>query len=264
MIQLVVADIDGCFSGGGRRPLNLDVCRRVAEWNALSATDPTVPHFVFNTGRPVAYVQAMAQAVASRLPSIAEFGAVLWHPVNYHHDVHPDYTDEDRRRYEELLEDAEREFGALDSGVMVEVGKLCQLTLYPRLPATIAEVAERAAPFAQRWKDHYVVDRTPAVLNFLPPSVNKGTALDWLAQVTGIPTDRMAGIGDSECDLRFLRRCALSGAPRNAAQIVREQVTWALGGGPEECILEFVERVIAWNHRTQQSRKNLFGSGGDT
>lgn len=251
MIQLIVADIDGCFSGGGRRPLNLDLCRRVAECNVLSATDPTVPHFVFNTGRPVAYVQAMAQAVGSRLPSIAEFGAVIWHPIDYHHDVHPDYTEQDRVRYAELLQDAEREFGALDSGVMVEVGKVCQLTLYPRLPNTIVELAERAAPFAQRWREHYTVDRTPAVLNFLPPSVNKGTALDWLAKVTGIPTSRMAGIGDSECDLRFLTRCAVSAAPSNAAPHVRDRVTWALNGGPEACILEFVERVIARNRAEQ-------------
>jgi len=251
MIQLVVADIDGCFTGGGRRPLNLDVCRRVADWNEQSVTDPTVPHFVFCTGRPLPYIQAMSQAIASRLPSIAEFGAVLWDPVTQVHAVHPDYTAEDHRRYEELLDSAEREFADIESGVLIEAGKLCQLTLYPRHPATVADMVERAGPFVLKWRDHFTVDRTPAVLNFLPPSVNKGTSVEWLSSIVGIPTSRMAGIGDSECDLRFLTRCALSAAPINAAPHVRDRVMWALDGGPEACILEFVERVIARNRAEQ-------------
>ncbi len=248
VIELIVADIDGCFTGGGRRPLNLDLCRQVAEYNRRSAEDPAVPHLVFCTGRPLPYIQAMSQAVAARLPSISEFGAVLWDPITQVHHVHPDYTEADHHKYEELLNSAEREFSDIESGVLIEAGKLCQLTLYPRHPATIDHVIERAGPFTLKWKDHYTVDKTPAVLNFLPPAVNKGTALDWLSKYTGISIDQMAGIGDSMCDLRFLQRCAVSAAPASAGSDVREQCTWTLETNAEHCILEFYGRIIAYNH----------------
>ena len=139
-IRLIVADIDGCFTAGGRSHLDLEMLRHVAEWNSLSRNDDTVPALVFCTGRPLPYIQALSQAVGAYLPSIAEFGAVLWCPETQVHAIHPAYSQEDRRLYQQILAEAEEEFADLNVGVLIEAGKVCQLTLYPRKPLTVDDL----------------------------------------------------------------------------------------------------------------------------
>lgn len=246
-IRLIVADIDGCVTRGGRVPFDLDMLRRVAGWNIQSEREEAIPALTFCTGRPLPYVQALQQACGSRVPAIAEFGAVIWDPRQQCHAVHPAYTQDDRRRYYEMLADAEETFSDPDLGVLIEAGKLCQLTLYPRPPLRVEELDEVVADFSARWREYYVFDRTPAVINYMPRAVNKGTALLWLSELSGIGLDEMAGIGDAESDWHFLQHCALSATPKNGRPMVKERCDWCLGGGPVECIPELYERVIAWN-----------------
>lgn len=246
-IRLIAADIDGCFTAGGRSHVDLEMAARVAEWNRLSVTEATVPALVFCTGRPLPYIQALSQVIAAQWPSISEFGAVLWCPRKQTHAIHPDYSDEDRARYSALVAHAEEYFDGGGRPVLIEAGKVCQLTLYPRHPATVREVVDEAEEFVARWREHFVIEQTPAVLNFMPRAVNKGTALEWLSRHTEIPLSEMAGIGDSDNDWDFLQHCGISSAPRNAQEGVRERSTWKLDSGPGECIVELYERVIAYN-----------------
>ncbi|MBI5154939.1 HAD hydrolase family protein [Candidatus Poribacteria bacterium] len=246
-IRLIVADIDGCFTQGGRFSIDLELCARVRAWNEASSSDPAVPALVFCTGRPLPYVLCMHQLTGSRLPSLAECGAVLWCPVTRRHHLHPSYTLEDQRHYAELRLHAEAELLGRDDRVVVEAGKFSQLTVYPLPPLTMPELVERVREFAARWHEHFTVDYTHAVINFLPHGINKGTGLEWLAGFCGVPADQMAGIGDSESDWDFMGRCRLSAAPVNGRPELREKVDWALESGPGACIAEVYERVIEWN-----------------
>lgn len=248
-IKLIVADIDGCFTGGGQADLNLAMLAKVAEYNHRSQTEPHIPHLVFNTGRPLPYIQALQQAVGSRLPSIAEFGAVFWCPKTQTHAIHPAYTAEHRRKYEEIVLQAEEEFTHENSGVLIEAGKVCQLTLYPKINVSMEDVIAETNPFVKRYAEHFTVDVTTHVLNFLPNGVNKGTAMSWLSETTGIELIEMAGIGDSDCDWRFLERCAVSATPPNGRPMLQERCTWRLQKGPGECMLELYDRVIEGNLR---------------
>lgn len=216
-IRLIVADIDGCFTAGGRSRLDLNMCKQVQAWNERSKDEYDIPALVFCTGRPLPYIQAMKQAAGCYLPSIAEFGAVVWCPVRQSHYIHPMYSEDERRRYEDLLKEAEKEFGIENSEILIEAGKLCQLTLYPRHPAKVEDMRERVETFHERWRDYYVLDRTPAVMNFMPQSINKGTALEWLAEFAGIGLDRWRvlairrAIGISCSIARFQRRRRMEG-----------------------------------------------------
>ncbi|MGF1573023.1 MAG: HAD family hydrolase [Sumerlaeia bacterium] len=246
-IKLIVADIDGCFTAGGRSDINLHMLAKVAEYNQRAITEPQIPHLVFNTGRPLPYIQALQQAIASRLPSIAEFGAVFWCPETQTHAIHPAYTAEHRRKYEEIVLQAEEEFTHEGSGVLIEAGKVCQLTLYPRIGVTMEDVIEETNPFVARHSEYFTVDVTTHVLNFLPHGVNKGTALDWLSEQTGFQLNEMAGIGDSDCDWRFLERCAISATPPNGSALLQERCRWHLAQQPGNCILELYERIFEYN-----------------
>ena len=48
----------------------------------------------------------------------------------------------------------------------------------------------------------------------------------WLSRETGIPLDRIGGIGDSASDLKFLSILGPSAAPANAADEVKARVDY--------------------------------------
>ncbi|MDK2970833.1 MAG: hypothetical protein PWP23_588 [Candidatus Sumerlaeota bacterium] len=247
-IRLIVADVDGCITRGSYQPFDLEVLALIGENNRRSLSDPLVPALTFCTGRPLAYVQALQQACHCHHPAIAEFGAVMWDAETHTHAIHPAYTSEDRRLYEAILADAEQAFGtAGEKQVLIEAGKLCQLTLYPRPPMTAAILAEHAREFSERWSKYFATDVTTAVINYLPRAVNKGTAIEWLAGVVGLGLDEMAGLGDSASDWLFMEKCAVSAAPSNAVAPLLQKADWNLVGGAAECVAELYDRLLAYN-----------------
>jgi len=246
-IELVAADIDGCFSLGGRLPIDLHLCGRARAWNERSAVDALTPPLVFCTARPLSYVQCLHQATGARLPSIAECGAVMWDPRDYLWKVHPDYTEEHRRHFREAYDQAWAELHSPDEGLCVEPDKFCQLTVYPVRPMTMEGLLERIAPFAARWDGRLVLDATHSVINFLPPGINKGSGLLWLARETGIDPSRIVGIGDAVSDWDFMAECGTSAAPSNARPELLERCDWRLEGGPVDCIDEVYARIAAIN-----------------
>lgn len=246
-IRLIVADIDGCFTAGGSDPIDLGLCARLRAWNERSKSDPLVPAFCFCTGRPLPYVHAINQFVGLHMPSLAEFGCVLWEPADQRHHIDPSFGPGERGLYYQLLAEIERDLLAVDDRILLEGGKFCQVTLYPRRPATMEWLAERTASFVARWAYHYTMDYTHSVMSFLPRGIDKGTGLKWLAETTGIPTLAMAGIGDADSDWEFLQHCGIAATPSNGRPLVRERVHWVLDGGPRDCIAELYERVLAHN-----------------
>lgn len=247
-IKLIVADIDGCFTHGGRAPLDLDLLAEVRRWNEESRTDATVPALVFCTGRPLPYVQAMHQAAGiHHLPSLAECGAVMWCPRTRRHLEHPAFGPVERRHFHELSAHAEEELLGGDGLISIEAGKFCQLTLFPIPPLTMSEMLARVEVFAARWSERFVVDRTLAVVNFLPPAINKGTGLEWLASREGIALSEMIGVGDSASDWDFMGRCGISAAPANAVPELKAKSTWVLESGPVDCIREVHARAVQLN-----------------
>jgi len=252
LIKVIVADIDGCFTGGGRADIDLKMVEKVAEYNKRSKTDPLIPHLIYCTGRPLPYIQAMQQMIGCHLPSISEFGAVIWFPDSQTHAIHPQYSVDDRFDYEKLLLEAEKEFTREESSVLIEAGKVCQLTLYPKKDVTMEQLIEETHPFVERHRDNYTVDYTSAVLNFLPNGVHKGTALDWVSKQIKIPMTQMAAIGDSPCDWRFMELCGISTVPANAKGDLKDKADVAFDSGPADCILDLYDYVIDHNRRVSE------------
>lgn len=248
-IRHVIADVDGCFTAGGRDRINLDICRKVREWNDASRDDPTIPSFSFCTGRPLPYVHALTQFIGCHVPSLAEFGAVLWDPEHQRHHIHPAFDAECRRRYYQLLEAAEVELLDTNPDILLEGGKFCQVTLHPRMPRTMEDIREWTRDFANRWIGHYEVDYTHSVMSFLPRGIHKGTGLRWMSELCGIGLHEMAGIGDANSDWEFLSLCGIAATPNNGQPFIRERAHWILNSGPGECIEELYLRVIDYNRR---------------
>lgn len=246
-IRLIVADVDGCVSAGSRYPLDLELCQKAREFNERSKTDPLVPALSFCTARPLPYVECLHQAMGSHMPSLAECGVVMWRPDMRRHVLHPEYTAAHLRHFEELRNQARKEFPENDTGICIEEGKFCQLTLYPRPPMTMEEMLGPVQQFARRHHETFSVEYTHHVVNFLPPGIDKGSGLLWLCEQTGLSPGRILGVGDAAADWEFMQHCALTAAPKNAVPLIRERATWNLDTGPARCILDAYERVLQHN-----------------
>ncbi len=70
--------------------------------------------------------------------------------------------------------------------------------------------------------DQFTVTPATKAINIHPVSVNKGSGLQWLAEVTGIEPAQMGGVGDSAGDVDFLRLVGHPAAPANATSDVKE------------------------------------------
>src|SRR5690606_26024620 len=128
--------------------------------------------------------------------------------------------------------------------VLMEGGKFCQITLYPRHPRTMEDIRAKTQEFANKWSEHYMVDYTHAVMSFLPRGIHKGTGLQWMAGLCELDLDEIAGLGDAVSDWEFLSLCGIAATPRNGQPFILERADWVLEGGPRDCIVELYERVI--------------------
>ena len=123
--------------------------------------------------------------------------------------------------------------------------------LFARPPLTIADFTAEVAPRVAEMSDEFVVTPAGLALNIHPAGVNKGTGLEWLAQVTGIDPVDMGGIGDSAGDVDFLRLVGHAGAPANATREVKRVVDY-ISAYPDVAglldILEYWSGERDWYH----------------
>jgi hydroxymethylpyrimidine pyrophosphatase-like HAD family hydrolase len=135
----------------------------------------------------------------------------------------------------------------LGADVQHEPGKFTHFTLVvspPTRPADLLEAAENlAAQFPGWWR----VEVTKSCVHFLFQHLHKGTGVEWLASMTGIGLEEMAGIGDARPDIPFLSQVGIACAPGNAHPDVKAVAHWTSPLEDAEATIEFMDRVVDHN-----------------
>ncbi|SHG10829.1 Cof-type HAD-IIB family hydrolase [Bradyrhizobium erythrophlei] len=90
-------------------------------------------------------------------------------------------------------------------------------------------------------------------LDVTPPGHDKGTFVEAMAKRLGIPTDRVATIGDMQNDLAMFRKSGLSFAMGNATDDVKQQATHVTASNEDEGFAAAMEMILKENE----------GSGAD-
>jgi hypothetical protein len=84
----------------------------------------------------------------------------------------------------------------------------------------------------------------PTYLEILPPGTTKGTALEAVSRITGVPLAAIAAFGDSNNDTDMLRKAGLGVAVANALDAVKAAADYVAEGrngtGVAEALLKFV------------------------
>ena len=219
-MKLIVLDADGVLSKGEAEPFDLTLFDRLRKLNGQARAGEPVPAVTLNTGRPSAYVEAVMQAINGWQPALYESGAGLYDPQGYHFHTTPLLTEEKRNQLLEVIRCLDETI--VKSGKAYwQPGKTVCYSLFAHSPLTASTLLPEVETIVTKISKDFMV--TPAVLalNVHPRSIDKGTGLQWLAQVTGIDPAEMAGAGDSAADLDFLRLVGRSAAPANATEDVK-------------------------------------------
>ncbi|MCA0267990.1 MAG: HAD hydrolase family protein [Bacteroidetes bacterium] len=214
--MLFLADVDGCLAEP-YRPYNLDVLRRVAE----AIRVPGHPPFALLTGRAYGYAEAFAQLLGLTAPAFFEAGAGAFLLPEARTVWHPAVTDDALAALDEVRRWFFAELLPAVPGLVFDHGKRAQVGAIGPDVRQVQEASARTRRFVDDLGAPLTVFETHVSVDVLVHGLTKGDALDWIAELTGTPVDRMAFIGDSEGDVGALRRVGFPYAPANATAAVQ-------------------------------------------
>jgi len=243
-IRLVLADVDGCLTGGEGRPLDLAVIAEIARLNDRARSDPHAPAISLCTGRPAPYLELLVQAIAAYQPSIFENGCGLLFMEPYGFRAHPSLSADVIASFRAGLDLLDATFVA-PGRASWQPGKTYSATLYP----TDGDVHALWSATRAALDDRFYVDEGVLCINVIPAGIDKGVGAEWLCAEAGFALPEVAGVGDSDADLAFLDKVGFSAAPANATAGVRAAVDDVSTEPEGRGLIDIIERITSANRR---------------
>ena len=244
MIKLFITDLDGCLTKPFHTP-NWDHISEIRKLNAQSREDDAVPPISICSGRPLPYVEAVAQWLDIRVPVVFE-NAGLYELSTYNIEVAPVF---DERAKEEVADlkswlrseiiprypGMELEFFKLMDAGLIHVDKEVIDDAYPRIVDHISDAFER-----------FEAHKTDISINIILKENNKRDGIRMLCKSLDIEPSEVAYIGDSSGDIPGLQLVGHAFAPKNAISPVKE-VAEEVDFEITEAVVEVYRRIIDFN-----------------
>jgi hydroxymethylpyrimidine pyrophosphatase-like HAD family hydrolase len=221
----VICDIDGCLSPESHAPMDVASLVRIREHNDLAQARRDRPVVTVCSGRPLPFAEGICRLIGnSTLPCIAENGVWMYHPDRNGYDRDPGITIEHLKAVEQAAHWVEVELGP--RGVVMQPGKTASVSLYHDDTAYLRtlEPLVRERFDCEGWP--FRVSMTWLYINCDLKHVSKGSALDRWAKVTGIPRERLMGIGDTPVDVAIIERVAWFGCPANSVELIKGKANY--------------------------------------
>jgi hypothetical protein len=181
---------------------------------------------------------AVANDVVRDLISAA--GRDRMHLQLYRND---EYYCESRNRFSDL-------YASLAQTQPVVVPSLREAFAYsPATKAVVVADASDAARYEERLRAElgsraYVTRSLPEFVEVLDPAVDKGKALQFVAERLGVPMERTAAIGDSWNDAPLLRAAGLRIAMGSAPPELKAVANAVVAGVDEDGVAEALDRYV--------------------
>jgi len=227
--RFIVSDIDGCLTAGRGKPIDMNIFMELQGFRNLIDTRQGTPWIGLITARPQPYLEAILQMIGNNTIGLFEWGCGLFQPNGYRCLFHPRLKPPKVERiahYKAKLSKylTERQLG------FIQFGKECAITIYPSHYNAIS--VEDLRKEILQWLDlnkpmeKFRVEITKTFVNLMPEGIDKLSGFRWMLEFIGVTPEECLGIGDGEDDLPFLSLCGYSAAPANAAQAVKEKVSF--------------------------------------
>jgi hydroxymethylpyrimidine pyrophosphatase-like HAD family hydrolase len=242
--DLIVSDIDGCLQPESSTAMDLESLATIAEWNRAATERRDRPVVTMCSGRPQPFVEAMGKLIANlTAPSVAENGVWVYDPAGNEYIMDPSITREHRAAVQEAREWLASEYGA--RGVSQQPGKAASISLYHADTRVLKEIWPRIAEEFDRRGWPLRVSMTWLYINCDLKHVSKGTGMKRLLAMTGMPRERVAGIGDTMSDLAIREHCGWFACPANAAEEIKLRADFVASQSEARGVVEILGRIGA-------------------
>lgn len=157
---------------------------------------------------------------------VAENGAVVHHPR----------TDETVLLAEPLSEEFVRRLDELQVRPL-EVGSVIVATWIPHQAAVLQAIQELGVEY------HIIFNRSAVMI--LPAGVNKATGIEYVLRKMGLSRHEVVGVGDSENDHSFMKRCECSATVANAVPSILRAAAIVAKGANGAGLAELIDELVA-------------------
>lgn len=249
MIRLFITDLDGCVTHPFVSP-HWEAISEIRKLNQESKQNGLIPPLTICSGRPMPYVEAVAQWLDIDLPFLFESGGGAYDVKTNELLWHPEFTDDRLVEVEEIKHWLGEEIIKKFHGTIPEFTKYTDAGLIHQDPLVIEEMLDLIEPYIDSQHKHFEVHHTDISINIILKMANKGEGIKWLCKTLGIPTSEVVYIGDSSGDVPAFKTVGLSYSPSNAKQIAKDY-SEELPFEATEAVLEVYRRVIERNEKSE-------------
>ncbi|MCX6113180.1 MAG: HAD family hydrolase [Proteobacteria bacterium] len=249
-IQLILCDWEGCVTepGGGRIPWPIHNIAKLNDVISIMRSISDCPPFALCTGRQFPYGEAALQAIGAMwddIPSILENGSGLYYPTTKKILWHPGITSsvgkamiEIRSHVIKMIENMKGE---------IERGKEYCISVNPPTGKNIEWLYEYMKEQLKSYDDVIEITHSLSAVDITLRGVNKGSATQFLSEVTGISLEHIVGIGDSSGDLPMLRLVGHPAGPSNADPKVQKITEYISPLRTTDGVIDIIQHYLELN-----------------
>jgi len=247
MIKLFALDIDGCISMPFEMP-DWQAITEIRELNLKSKTEATIPPVTICSGRPLPYVEAVAQWLGVYKPMVFESGGGIYDTSTNEIFWNPEFTEDVQTEIEKLRQFVINEIVGKFPGTILEFTKKTDVGIIHKDESVIIQIYDYLKDVVSTTFPMLEVHRTEISVNCILTSANKGSGLKRLSDLTGIDVREMAYIGDSSGDIPALKIAGLGFSPSNATESVKT-VSKPMDGKAAVGLLQAYHEIILHNRK---------------
>lgn len=246
MIKLFITDLDGCLTKPFSAP-DWNLLSEIRKLNWQSKSDNCIPPLSICSGRPMPYVEAVAQWLNIDIPVVFE-NAGLYMLSSNSPSFAAVFDDEAEREVADLKKWLQSEIIPGFDGMELEFTKKMDAGLIHLDRSVIEEAYAVVSEYVQ---DHYPlfeVHMTDVSINIILKENNKKRGIQMLCDQLELDPGEVAYIGDSSGDIPGLSLVGHPYAPSNAAESVKK-VAEVIDLPVTKAVLEVYNRVVKYNER---------------
>lgn len=252
MIKLFITDIDGCLTTPFEAP-DWELLSQIRRLNQQSIHDMAVPPLSICSGRPMSYVEAVAQWLNIDKPAAFE-NAGIYELATNEVEFLPAFDEQAEREVEKLKYWLEKEIVPRHKGILVEFTKKMDAGIVHSRKEVIDDVYPAIVEYVDEHYSRFEVHKTDISINVILSDNNKKNGIERLCELMDIQPEEVAYIGDSSGDIPGLEIVGRAFAPLNAADAVKQE-TEVLEAYATEAVL------MAYRNLIEENREILAAAG---
>lgn len=252
MYKLFITDIDGCLTTPFKVP-DWELLSQIRRLNTQSDHDMAVPPLTLCSGRPMSYVEVVAQWLGIDSPVVFESAGIYQLKTNEVQFLSA-FDDEAEEQVRQLKKWLEEEIIPRHEGLILEFTKRMDAGIIHLDKEVIDEIYLPISRYVENHHPDFEVHKTDVSINIVLSTNNKRNGIQKLCELLELETGEVAYIGDSSGDIPGLQIAGKAFAPLNASEDVKQEA---------EVVEAYVTDAVlaAYRKIIQENRKVLAAAG---